>query len=38
VSFDPFGPDEAGAVSVLDLLVTWTAPGQPTIVITRDQR
>jgi hypothetical protein len=38
VSFGPFGPNDAGAVSVLDLLVTWTTPGQPTIVITRDQR
>jgi len=37
VSFGPFGSDDAGAVSVLDLLVTWTVPGHPTIVITRDQ-
>src|SRR5262249_35481675 len=30
--------DEAAAVSVLDLLVTWTTPGTPTMVVTRDQR
>ncbi len=38
MSFKPFGPDEAGAVSVLDLLVMWTAPGYPTLVVTRDQQ
>ena len=38
VSFGPFGPNDAGAVSVLDLLVTWTTPGQPTRADTRDQR
>src|SRR5262249_32867176 len=38
ISFRPLGPDEAAAVSVLDLLVTWTTPGTPTMVVTRDQR
>jgi Serpin (serine protease inhibitor) len=38
VSFGPFGPNDAGAVSVLDLLITWTAPGQATRVVTRDRR
>jgi len=38
VVFEPLGQDEAGAVSVLDLLVTWTAPGEPTRIITRGRR
>jgi len=38
VFFGPFGSSDAGAVSVLDLLITWTAPGQPTRIITRDRR
>src|SRR5215470_3508915 len=37
VSFEQFGPDAAGALSVLDLRIAWTAPGYPTTVVTHDQ-
>jgi len=37
VSFEPFGPDAAGALSVLDLRIAWTAPGYPTTVVSHDQ-
>src|SRR5215813_5266017 len=37
VSFEQFGPDGAGALSVLDLRIAWTAPGYPTAVVTHDQ-
>lgn len=38
VSFGPFGQNEAAAVSVLDLFITWTAPGKPTRLVTHDRR
>jgi hypothetical protein len=37
VSFRPLQADEAAAVSVLDLLVTWTEPGRSSPVFTRDR-
>lgn len=38
ICFEPFGADEAGGVSLLNLLVKWTVPGQRTSVTTRDRR
>ena len=35
ISWQPFGADEVGAVSLLDLLVKWTVPGRRTRITTR---
>ena len=35
VSWQPFGADEAGAVSLLNLLLKWTVPGQRTRITAR---